>query len=431
MEERLAAEVLRNLSCLTSRVAGDVLSHSRQVAEVSARLANNKSGTSVIKDAVRRLLKANQQVQEKLSQTEDQLRCQVVKLEAQAAAARTDPLTLLGNRRALEEELHRSMSEFRDQGRCFSLVTVDLDHFKELNDTHGHAAGDEVLRGLAKVLRHSVTENAFVARLGGEEFTILIQNAPLDEACAAADVAREAVKTSCFPYNGDNLSITASFGVAGRDVNGPATAEELLRHSEEALDLAKASGGDCVVRHGEFDDQDEAWSTFAAPGKLFEAASARDVMTPLPCTLRSEELASDAAALLRHSRLAALAVVDDEGKLLGVVTEGCLGQDLASRKTATATVGQVMKREATCLDEKASFNQLVESFAQDPTTPVVIAHDGRPTGLAVPENLVLLGRKLSKESLAATVPSSPRSDYLVVPDRSPAEITCEAGNRSW
>ena len=84
-------------------------------------------------------------------------------------------------------------------------------------------------------------------------------------------------------------------------------------------------------------------------------------------------------------------------------------------------MGQVMKREVTCLDEEASFAELVESFAQDAATPIVITHGGRPTGLAMPENLVVLGRKLTKENLAATVPYSPLSDYLVVPDLCPAE----------
>ena len=114
-------------------------------------------------------------------------------------------------------------------------------------------------------------------------------------------------------------------------------------------------------------------------------------------------------------------VVDDDGKLLGIVSEDCLGPDLPARKPASSTVGQVMKREVTCLDENASFTELIESFSQDAATPIVIAHEGRPTGLAVPENLVLLGRKLSKESLSATVPFSPLSDYLVVPDLCPAE----------
>jgi hypothetical protein len=85
------------------------------------------------------------------------------------------------------------------------------------------------------------------------------------------------------------------------------------------------------------------------------------------------------------------------------------------------TVGQVMKREVTCLDETAHFAELIENFSQDVSTPIVITHDGCPTGLVMPENLALLGRKLPKENLAATVPFSPLSDYLVVPDLCPAE----------
>ncbi len=127
------------------------------------------------------------------------------------------------------------------------------------------------------------------------------------------------------------LQFTASFGVAGPAADGPITADEVLRRSAEALDLAKASGGDCVVRYGEFDDQDEAWSNFAAPGRLFEGAVARDVMTPLPGVLRTEELASEAVLLLRRGRLAALPVVDEDGKLLGIVTEDCIEEDLSAR----------------------------------------------------------------------------------------------------
>ncbi len=82
-----------------------------------------------------------------------------------------------------------------------------------------------------------------------------------------------------------------------------------------------------------------------------------------------------------------------------------------------------MKRKVTQLDEKAGFAELVESFSQDAATPIVITWDGRPTGLAAPENLVLLGGKLSKEGLAPTAALSPASDYLVVPDPAPAETS--------
>ena len=89
------------------------------------------------------------------------------------------------------------------------------------------------------------------------------------------------------------------------------------------------------------------------------------------------------------------------------------------------TVGQVMNPEVVSIDEDSSFAELVETFAQDSATPLVVTRDGRPTGLAVPENVVMLGGKLSKENLAATVPYSPTSDYLVVPECYPTETPSE------
>ena len=112
-EERLAWEVLQDLGFLVNRVTGDIQSHNNQVLEVNHRLATCESVPSIVNDAVWRLLKANKQIQDKLSRTEDQLREQAVKIESHIVASRTDPLTLLGNRLALEEELHRFMSEFR------------------------------------------------------------------------------------------------------------------------------------------------------------------------------------------------------------------------------------------------------------------------------------------------------------------------------
>ncbi len=246
-EERLAWEVLQDLSFLVNRVTGDIESHNDQVADVNHRLATCESVPGIVNDAVRRLLKANKQIQDKLSRTEKQLRDQAVKIESHIVASRTDPLTLLGNRLALEEELHRFMSEFQSHGRCFSLVNIDLDNFRKLNDTHGHAAGDEVLRGLANVLSRCLPKNAFVARLGGEEFAVLLQNSRLFEACAIADAAREAVQTASFHHNGNNVSITASFGVA--ELHTGEDAASLFHRADQALCLAKDRGHNSVYWH--------------------------------------------------------------------------------------------------------------------------------------------------------------------------------------
>ena len=89
------------------------------------------------------------------------------------AETRTDALTLLANRRAFDDELAKRCAEFRRQGRTFSLTIVDVDRFKNFNDTYGHRAGDEVLRNVAKVLRRKMRETDIVARYGGEEFAII------------------------------------------------------------------------------------------------------------------------------------------------------------------------------------------------------------------------------------------------------------------
>ena len=209
---------------------------------------------------------------------------------------------------------------------------MEIDFFHRVNHQFGQHASETVLRCIATKLQELTGESAFLASLGGGRFALLPSEMADEEATAWARCLRQGWAESEILVGECRLQFTASFGVAGPDANGSITAEDILRRSAEALDLAKASGGDCVVRHGEFDDQDEAWSNFAAPGKLFEGAVARDVMTPLPCLLRAEELAGEAVVLLRRGRLAALPVVDDDGKLLGIVSEDCIGQDPPARK---------------------------------------------------------------------------------------------------
>jgi diguanylate cyclase (GGDEF)-like protein len=340
-----------------------------------------------------------------------------------AQQARLDPLSGLPNRPALESRLNRQLSGNSGKSPGGTCVLMEVDFFQRVDSRFGQHAGQTVLRCIAARVQELTQESAFMASLGSGQFGLLPSGLAGEQATAWAERLRQDWAQSEIVIGECRLQFTASFGVAEPDVDKPATADEILRRCAAALDLAKASGGDCVVRHGELDDQDEAWASFAAPGKLFEGACARDVMTPLPCTLRPDELAADALLLLRRVRLAALPVVDDHGKLLGIVTADCAAHDSSARATANLAVVQVMKRKVTQLDEKAGFAELVESFSQDAATPIVITWDGRPTGLAAPENLVLLGGKLSKEGLAPTAALSPASDYLVVPDPAPAETS--------
>lgn len=153
----------------------------------------------------------------------------------------TDRLTGLFNRRKLDQVLEDEVVRRRRYGGGFSVVMVDLDHFKAVNDTYGHAVGDAVLEEVARLLRSRTREADALARLGGEEFVIVCLNSGLEGCTAMADNVREAIAGHTFAHGG---RVTASFGVATcREDDTVAT---LLARADAALYRAKAAGRDRV-----------------------------------------------------------------------------------------------------------------------------------------------------------------------------------------
>ena len=266
-EGRSAFEALGRLHVLTTRVAVDMDRHSDQVEAINESLiAAPHPEPALVIDAVAQLVELNRQMQDKLTSTEDQLREQARQIEVHASEARTDALTLLANRRAFTDELARRIDEFRRQGRGFSMIMVDVDHFKVFNDAHGHQTGDEVLRGVARSIRRKMRVMDLVARYGGEEFAIVLPGTPLGDACKAALRAREAIKKFQLKLAGNILQVTASFGVA--EVRGGEDSAELLHRTDMALYAAKQAGRDCIHWH----DGDALHPVLAGP----EAALAAD-----------------------------------------------------------------------------------------------------------------------------------------------------------
>jgi diguanylate cyclase (GGDEF)-like protein len=159
--------------------------------------------------------------------------------------ARTDELTGMNNRRAFLELAEHSLQQAERYDRPLSLVLFDLDGFKAINDAHGHAAGDEVLRTVAEVVRNTIRTSDVAGRLGGEEFGVLL---PETDAAAALVIAeRLRAGFAATPARGRQatLRFTASFGVVERDgANGPM--DELLARADSALYQAKARGRDRV-----------------------------------------------------------------------------------------------------------------------------------------------------------------------------------------
>jgi diguanylate cyclase (GGDEF)-like protein len=160
----------------------------------------------------------------------------------------TDPLTGLANRRRFDQKLANELARARRYQRPLALIAIDLDHFKLVNDQHGHPAGDEVLRQVAAALRQASRETDLPARVGGEEFALILPETELSFACLAAERLRARIANESVRCNGAILALTISVGVAGADGRSlPADAAILYRQADEALYRAKESGRNRVM----------------------------------------------------------------------------------------------------------------------------------------------------------------------------------------
>ncbi|GMV07981.1 MAG: hypothetical protein AMXMBFR53_42560 [Gemmatimonadota bacterium] len=164
--------------------------------------------------------------------------------------ALTDSLTGLANRRHFMERLEAEVERAQRYHRPLSVVLLDLDHFKKVNDTHGHAAGDEVLRGAARALRSVCRDVDIPARWGGEELALLLPETDAAGARIVAERVRERIQAQAYTGpSGGGFGVTASLGVATADESG-LSAEALLHASDKALYRAKDEGRNRVVLAG-------------------------------------------------------------------------------------------------------------------------------------------------------------------------------------
>lgn len=161
-----------------------------------------------------------------------------------------DGLTGLMNRRAFEERLSRALHSKRASEYPLSLLFIDLDHFKRVNDSAGHAAGDELLKQLGKLMQSRIRENDVLARLGGDEFAIMLSACPHEMAEKIATVVRDSVANLSFVWESDKHQVGASIGV----VHVPpswATLDECLAAADAACYKAKHNGRNEIVVHGQ------------------------------------------------------------------------------------------------------------------------------------------------------------------------------------
>ena len=244
----MAVQQMRDLA---KNVASDVGAHNTLMSGISNELGTIKvdspEANATVVGAVSKILSANEKLQSRLVDAEQKIQSQAEEIKAQQSEARTDSLTKLANRRAFDDALEQNLALCRRDRRSFSLLMLDVDHFKKFNDTHGHPAGDEVLRSVGKTLQQVVKISDIACRYGGEEFALVMPSTPIAEARVAAERVRKAIESMVVNFEGKTLSVTVSVGLAeafkGED------SVRLIRRSDDAVYFSKEAGRNCGHWH--------------------------------------------------------------------------------------------------------------------------------------------------------------------------------------
>lgn len=243
LDEEMTQFFIDSLRAEVREVQRDLENHERDEDELLAQA--HKMMVEVSLATATNLSLTAQKVEESQQRVED-LRKERDRLAQQVT---TDPLTGIFNRKFFDQRLSEEIKRFQRHQKPLSLILLDLDHFKKLNDTYGHQAGDAVLKTATRTIRKCLRSSDVVARYGGEEFAVIAPETDHQGAVAFAERMRVCLERLKVVHNGHRLAISASFGVVtATDPSKVQTPEKLIDISDGCLYESKRAGRNCV--HG-------------------------------------------------------------------------------------------------------------------------------------------------------------------------------------
>jgi diguanylate cyclase (GGDEF)-like protein len=294
--------------------------------------------------------------------------------------ANTDSITGLATRRTLMSGLEREWKRSERHDLPLSCVMLDIDFFKRINDTFGHAAGDEVLRRVGQLLLRESRATDIAGRYGGEEFCLGLPDTTEDQAAACGERIRQLIAAEPFTFDDKPLQVTASFGVAQRlaDMRTP---DQLVEQADQALLVAKRSGRDRVITCRSLLAAEVPGNDRKDPAELLRGIAARTVMTSIVAPLHEDDTVATAADYFLRLRIHIAPVVDASGQLCGILAERDVMAVMLGRDWWKTQIKDAMKRNVVCYEEQTPALTIYEFLGRVTIRSVVIVNRGRPTGL--------------------------------------------------
>ncbi len=312
----------------------------------------------------------------------------------------------------LQRYMHREL-ELGD-GSLWACALIDLDHFVLVQREWGQATAERLLEGVTSRLAELSSPPRRWATVRPGCYAAAWPTESAETARAWTEAVCSALSERPFLIDSTELSMTASAGVAvqrGLD-------EERLRLWNEAcmaLQQAKASGRNCVVVSGDFDQEQREWDLLATSGRLFETTMARDVMMPIVWLPTTDDSPAVACEMLRQNALDAVPFVDSKGVLVGLLTRSACDGSIRQTGTWSSLLSPVPRT----FDVEATFDELIEHFTQVDDPLAIILHQGRPVGWVSRNYLAALGQSLTRDDLRPADEWSPEIESVAVRDQVP------------
>lgn len=250
--------MLKDISGHVSETEGDLAGHGQTLGDLAVQISQAGDYDEIRKivdlmiDETKELIKSGKRLQSRMKISSEDLKQLQQDLEKSQKEAETDTLTDLTNRRGLEKKLEIESIRARQNDTPFSIILIDIDHFKKVNDSFGHLVGDSLLKNIANLLRDHLRKNDIAARYGGEEFLVLLPETEIGGALSVGEKIRAALSAKEWKIKDTGKSmgrITVSMGIAQYDLQEKM--EDFIKRADDALYLAKNNGRDRIVTQQE------------------------------------------------------------------------------------------------------------------------------------------------------------------------------------